>query len=739
MWTNDAEGRMVGPQPGWADLTGQSEADYQGYGWASAVHPDDAQPTIDAWNLAVAGRRTFEFEHRVRRHDGQWGNFSIRAVPVMEDGAIREWVGVHIDITARAKAVEELRASELRSQRILESITDGFFTLDRQWHFDYVNPEAERILKCEPGALLGRSIWVAYPGAVGTVFEETYRRVAADSKAESFLALYPDHDRWYDVRVFPLAHGLSVYFRDVTDARQSEAALRTSEDQRRLALESAELGTWNIDPHRRALTADARFSVIFAGSSAPLSYEQAVAAVHVDDRTRVTDAIAAAIRTIDPAPYAIEYRVVHPDGTVHWVFAKGRASYRGEGADRQLVTFDGTVADITSRHQVEEDLRQVAAELSEADRRKDEFLATLAHELRNPLAPIRNGLQLIRLSNYASATVEKATGMMERQVKQMVRLVDDLLDVSRISQDKLQLQKERVTLAAVLTQAVETSRPLLSSGGHELLVTTPPQALLVDADVTRLVQAFSNLIINAAKFSAPGSRIWLIAEGSGEAEVTVKVKDEGIGIPEDMLPKVFELFIQVDHTLERSQGGLGIGLTLVKRLVELHGGSVEARSEGVGKGSEFVVHLPRVMSTDVVASAGGEAESRFSQHKVLVADDNEDAAESLVAILRIMGNSVRQATDGAQAVEIASEFEPDVVILDIGMPKLNGYEVCKRIREKPWGQKAFVVALTGWGQDDDKRRTREAGFDHHLVKPVNPDVLERLLDGLQKDRPSTTA
>jgi PAS domain S-box-containing protein len=731
MWTNDASGRMKGAQPGWAELTGQSEEEYQGYGWALAVHPDDAPATIAAWNQAVAALRMFEFEHRVRRRDGVWRNFSVRAVPVIQDAAILEWVGVHIDITDRARALEDFRASELRSQNILESITDGFFTLDQEWRFDYVNPEAERILDCKPGALLGRVLWEVYPGTVGSAFEQTYRRVAAEKKAESFLAFYPDHGRWYDVRAFPHPTGVSVYFRDVTDAKHSEAALRASEERRRLALDSAELGAWNIDTARQRLIADERFGMIFCGSPVVLDYKQAVAAVHPDDRPRITEAIALATRADHPAPYAVEYRVIHPDGTVHWVFAKGRANFEDVAGERRLVSFDGTVADITARHQSEDDLRKFAADLSEADRHKDEFLATLAHELRNPLAPIRNGLQLMRLSHYTREVVEKTAGMMDRQVRQMVRLVDDLLDVSRVSRDLLQLQKERVTLATVLAQAAETSRPLISSGGHDLVLRAPAEAIELDADSTRLVQVFSNLLTNAAKFSDRGSRIWLTVVTTSEAELTISVRDEGAGISADMLPKIFNMFVQVDRTLERSQGGLGIGLTLVKRIVELHGGSVEARSQGEGLGSEFIVRLPRPVSPGAAATSEGAAQRLSSRFNVLVADDNRDAAETLVDILRLSGNTVQQANDGLEAVALAAKFQPDVIVLDIGMPKLNGYEACRLIREQPWGKKAVMIASTGWGQEEDRRRSKEAGFDHHLVKPIDPDVLERLLGSLQ--------
>ena len=440
----------------------------------------------------------------------------------------------------------------------------------------------------------------------------------------------------------------------------------------------------------------------------------------------------AARRTINEgAPFSFDCRIRRADGEQRWIELTGKAS-DGISVPVKVV---GTIQDITDRKSVEDRLRSFAAELSETDRRKDEFLATLAHELRNPLAPMQNGLELIRLSGYAAALVERTAAMMERQLKQMVRLVDDLLDVSRINRDKLQLQKGPVMLSAVFTRAVETSPPLIAANGHELVVDAPIQPVFVDADVIRPTQVFSNLINNAAKFSERGSRIRLTADTANDAEVIVSVKDNGVGIPTEMLSKIFDMFTQVDGTLERSQGGLGIGLTLVKRLVELHGGAVEARSEGVGRGSEFIVRLPRVAAYREPASAFlvHDDATTSSRYVVLVADDNLDAAESLVELLRMMGNTVHQASDGLQAVEKAALCQPDVIVLDVGMPKLNGYEACRRIREQPWGKKVMLIALTGWGQDEDKRRSKEAGFDYHLVKPIDPTVLEQLLLGYRGD------
>jgi CheY-like chemotaxis protein len=388
--------------------------------------------------------------------------------------------------------------------------------------------------------------------------------------------------------------------------------------------------------------------------------------------------------------------------------------------------------DVTERRRLEDDLRKLAADLSDADRRKDEFLATLAHELRNPLAPIRNALQVIRQSPDREAHAQAQT-MMQRQLAQMVRLVDDLLDVSRISRGKLELRREQVQLSAVVNSAVETSRPMIDHLGHQLTVTLPKQPILVDADLTRLAQVFSNLLNNSAKYMDRGGRIWLTAQRQG-SDVVVSVKDAGIGIAADQLPRLFQMFSQVDSSLERSQGGLGIGLTLVKRLVEMHGGHVEARSEGQGKGSEFVVRLPVLVGAAGPQAAGGTEEPAAPQSllRILIVDDNRDSADSLVMLLRLMGNDTRTAYDGQQGADVAAEFRPDVILLDIGLPKLDGYEACRRIREQSWGKTAVLIAVTGWGQAEDRRLSHEAGFDYHMVKPVDPQELMKLLAGFQQ-------
>jgi PAS domain S-box-containing protein len=385
------------------------------------------------------------------------------------------------------------------------------------------------------------------------------------------------------------------------------------------------------------------------------------------------------------------------------------------------------LVDITDRKRAETALR-------EADRSKDEFLATLAHELRNPLAPLRNAVQVLRMQAAPSPDSQWAMEVIERQMQQMTRLIDDLLDVSRITRNRLELRRERVELTDVLRVAVETGTPLIEASGHELTVTVPPEPLYLDADLTRLAQAISNLLNNAAKYTEGRGHIQLIAERQG-SDAVVTVRDDGIGIPAEMLGRVFDMFTQADRSLGRSQGGLGIGLTLVKRLVELHGGSVRAGSDGPGKGSEFVLRLPVVIEAARAGAAGplkarGKAASSL---RIVVADDSRDSANSLGLLLRITGNDVRTAYDGLQAVETACAFKPDVVLLDIGMPGINGYEAAQRIRRESWARDTVLVALTGWGQDEDKQRSKDAGFDHHVVKPVDPQSLLEMLGAMQRN------
>jgi signal transduction histidine kinase/ActR/RegA family two-component response regulator len=365
--------------------------------------------------------------------------------------------------------------------------------------------------------------------------------------------------------------------------------------------------------------------------------------------------------------------------------------------------------------------------LHEADRLKDEFLATLAHELRNPLAPVLNAVQLLHVKGPATPELRWVRDVIQRQVHHLTRLIDDLMDVSRINRGKIELKRERIELAQAVQGAVETSRPLIEECRHELIVSVPARPIIVDADLTRLTQVLWNLLNNAAKYMSRGGRIDLCVEPHG-SEVVVSVKDSGVGIPAEKVPTIFGMFSQVESSLSRSQGGLGIGLFLVKRLVEMHGGSVEVRSEGLGKGSEFAIRLPiSAQGNSSHDASDDETPAAMPGLRILVVDDNSDAVNSLAMLLKTIGSDVRIAHDGEEAVRVAGEFRPDVALLDIGMPKMNGYEAARAIRQQPWGHNVVLIAVTGWGQDEDKRRSKAAGFDHHLVKPVDPNAVMKML------------
>jgi len=449
-----------------------------------------------------------------------------------------------------------------------------------------------------------------------------------------------------------------------------------------------------------------------------------------EDRPRILEEFFPSV--LEKGHGEVEVRFRHfKTGAARWMAYKVLTVKDAAGQPVALATVS---QDITARKSMEDNLRNLAAELSEADRRKDEFLATLAHELRNPLAAISNAVQVLRHGGRDSKTVDSASEMLERQVGQVSRLVDDLLDMSRITQGKIELRKDHVELTPILDQAVETARALLESRHHDLTVTLPSGPIYLRADAARLAQVVGNLLSNASKFTDDGGHIGLAVEREGK-NVVIRVRDTGIGIAAADLPRLFDMFTQVDTSLERSRDGLGIGLTLVRALVEMHGGAVEARSAGLGQGSEFVVRLPTVAEAPKPGPRPTKgATARPVRRRVLIVDDNQDGAESLAVLLQLGGHETHTAHDGQQAIEDAERLRPDIVLLDIGLPRLNGYEVCRRIREQPWGKELSMVAVTGWGQQEDRRRSQEAGFDTHIVKPVEPEALMDLLASLPPTR-----
>ena len=402
-------------------------------------------------------------------------------------------------------------------------------------------------------------------------------------------------------------------------------------------------------------------------------------------------------------------------------------------ADGTVIAASKVARDISERKLAEQKLRQSEEALRLADRRKDEFLALLAHELRNPLAPIRYALAANKKPGRTPEQTRQAEEIIERQVTHMSRLLDDLLEVSRITRGRLELKKTRAELTSVIGAAIETARPMLDEKQHTLALDLPTRAVQLEADVVRLAQVFSNLLINAAKYTDPGGHIQLRAAQEG-ASVVVSVSDNGIGIPQDLLPRVFNMFFQSRAALGRAEGGLGVGLSLVRGLVALHGGRVEAHSAGAGRGSEFIVRLPLGAVVPDTVDAGVEAEqiSADTGLKILVVDDNRDAADTCAMLLEASGHHVQTAYTARQALELARAFRPHALLLDIGLPDVDGYMLAEHVRAAPWGRNAVLVAVTGWGQEQDRQRAVAAGFDRHLVKPISAETVENLLQTLAR-------
>jgi PAS domain S-box-containing protein len=496
------------------------------------------------------------------------------------------------------------------------------------------------------------------------------------------------------------------------------SALEESESQLKALFANAAVGIAEVGADGRFALVNDALCRLLGEKRETLTGLPIARVAHAEDRAEIEQGIEQLFaRGLDT--YSGERRFVRRNGDTIWV-ALSIALARGEGAaggDRGVAVIE----DVTERKQAEEDLR-------EADRRKDEFLAVLAHELRNPLAPIRNSLHILRMAGNQDAGVARVVDMMERQVRHMVRLVDDLLEVSRISRGKIELRKDRITLGAVLRGAIDTSRPLIEASGHNLVADIPADELYLDADPVRLSQVFANLLNNAAKYTPAGGEISVAVAVSGGG-VEVRVTDNGEGIPPQMLARVFNMFTQV-NTGSRAQGGLGIGLTLARTLVHLHGGTIEAKSEGAGKGCEFTVRLPLAEQKALAQPLSSELaspETPLARSRVLVVDDNHDAADSLGMLLRFLGAEVKVVHDGRAALEAMTGFAPGVVLLDLGMPGMDGLEVARRMRGDPNMKHAVLVALTGWGQREDRRRTGDAGFDYHLVKPADVSTLQAIL------------
>lgn len=734
------------------------------------IHPDDREPTRRAIERSIAGREGYDVHYRTV-HPETGAEKWIRAIGrtfYAPDGTPRQFDGITLDVTTERRAAERrqfltdlaaatqpltdpaevtaltarMLAEHLRCDRCayaeVEDETIYVITGDHsrgvpsivgRWPVAAFGAEHHRMMRADEPYIVHD---VDGDTRIGPDDLAAYRATRIQSvvcvpllKDGRFTAAMAVHQasrrQWTADEVELVRTVVGRCWEALERARaaralkESETKLRESEAMLRSVTDAARVGLVMVDEGHRYRFANRAYAEVLGLPSADIV------------GLRIADVLA-----------PVYEQQIHP--RLERAFAGERVSYElrlppspGSGPRFCAVAYEPrtdpsgeklvvvVIVDVTERLRAEEQLR-------EADRRKDEFLAILAHELRNPLAPIRNGLQVMRLAANNAAIVAKSRDMMDRQLTHMVRLVDDLLDVSRISRGKMELRRERILLSDVVASAVETARPAIDAPGHLLTVSVPPDSLFLDGDLTRLAQVFSNLLTNSAKYTPPSGQIWLGAERVG-CDVVVKVRDTGVGIPAEAQPRIFDMFSQVDRSLERSMGGLGIGLALVKGLVEMHGGSVVVESEGQGRGSTFTVRLP--LSPGQPERAQGESgdgrADRGPRRKILVVDDNRDSALSMADMLTLLGHEVATAHDGVAAVDAAEAFRPDVVLMDVGMPRMNGFDATRAIRRRAWGRGVTIVALTGWGQDSDRAESERAGCDGHLVKPIHLSEVEPYL------------
>jgi PAS domain S-box-containing protein len=627
----------------------------------------------------------------------------------------------------------ERQAAEHRSRAILESMSEGFVAVDADWRITYANGAFEVVTRRARDDLAGSCFWELFTELRDGPGNAALRRSALE-RSRGRLEVYDQlESRWFEINSFPMeSEGIALYFRDETDRRRAEEGIRrlaavAEQSSDFIGIFTPDAGGIYLNPAGR------RMAGLHAGTN--IAAWRMLDFFPREDRDFVRDHMMAAL-TGEPAAWEGELRLAQPLGREAIpVYFKGFAVRDADGQNIGLATI---TRDITAQKHAEDELRRIAADLSEADHRKSEFLATLAHELRNPLAPIRTGLDLLRMAPGDAKAAQRVHGMMDRQLGHLIHLVDDLLDIARITRGKIELKKEAVLLRTIVATAVETSTALVQAHRHELSVELPPEPLELEADVTRMVQVLSNLLNNAAKYTPAGGRITLSAWRE-DGHAVIAVADSGIGIPSASIGSVFEMFTQVRGSLDRAQGGLGIGLSLVRRLVELHGGRVSAFSGGRGSGSTFTVRLPLRPGTPhasaPVEQGGAQPDGAGGPLRVLVVDDNLDAADSLVALLEILGHTASVAHDGPQGLEAARALVPDLVLLDIGLPGMSGHEVAREIRRTSALRHVVLIALTGWGAQSDLQQSQEAGFDQHLTKPVSLEALEQALGAAARSLP----
>ena len=687
------------------------------------VHPDDRVGVIASCERCAAEGADFEMEFRVVWPDGSIHWLLDKGKTFTDEvGCPAYMTGACVDITARKQVEDEARASQQRFRELADAMPQIVWTSKGRGGGDYFNRQWVEYTGMSVEEGLQRGWELVHPDDLARAVTSWNEALANRQPYESehrFRRQDGDY-RWHLVRGVPVIGPDGEVERwygtctDIHEQKQTLTRLRKKQEFLRVAHEAAAFGAfeWNIQDGTNWWSPELEAVYGLQPGTFEQTYEAWRLRVHPDD---LPGAEAEMRKSLESGQYYTDFRILRPDGAVRWMHARARIIYDAEGRPEYMV---GINLDVTDRRAIEEALRQ-------ADRRKDEFLAMLAHELRNPLSAVSSALQVARLPGLPEDKRQWTNEVVDRQMGQLTRLIDDLLDVARITQGKIQLKKERLRVDVIVQRAIAAVSPLIESRRHQLTASLA-SGCCCDADPARLEQVLVNLLTNAAKYTPPGGQIKIAVEGD-DTHVRIVVADTGTGIPTAMLPHIFELFTQVDRSLERSQGGLGIGLTLVRRLVELHGGQVSVQSRE-GEGSTFVVTLPRAVEA-VAAASCGESHSRANcPTTILIVDDNRDSAAMLAALLAHVGHQVYLAYDGLEAIEVARQQRPAIVLLDLGLPGKNGFEVALELRKDTALATTRFIALSGYGQAEDRQRTAAAGFDDHLVKPVQHETLMRLID-----------
>jgi len=649
------------------------------------------------------------------------------------------------EIFRRKQAEERLRTERDRLIVTLTSVGDAAVVTDPEGRIDLFNPTAQSLTgwsqdeaRSQPLENVFRVLNEETRQPIENPVEKVLRTGAVVGLANHTVLIARDGReipisdsaapiRGSDGRLL----GVILIFRDVTESRRAELALAESEALYRAIGESIPFGAWICEPNGNIRYLSDSFLQMTGMTLGECMQAGWTSRVHPEDLQPILDHWRYCVKA--GCFWDYEYRIRSADGSYRYILSRGVPIRSAEG---KVTAWAGMNLDITDMKQLQDALVRKTEELTAADRQKDEFLATLAHELRNPLAPIMSAVQILHRTGGAGPQYAWARDVIERQTKHLTRLVDDLLDISRIGRGKITLNKQPLELATIINHAMETSRPLIQAHGHSISLSLPSEPVWIEGDLIRIAQVVSNLLNNAAKYSEPNRQVWLTAT-TENGQAVIRVRDAGVGISPEVLPRIFDLFAQADRSLDRAKGGLGIGLSLVKQLVDLHGGSVEAKSEGLGKGSEFIVRLPLLSDRPAeqsIAAQTPDTEQRAAR-RVLVVDVNADVVEGLSLLLELEGCEVERAADGPTALSVAQRFAPDVVLLDIGLPAMDGCEVAQKLRAMPQTRQALLIAISAYGQD--RYRCLTVGFDHHFIKPVRLEDITRVIAEHRMTKPDT--